>query len=64
MAEVFVTLFAFAGGLAVMWSIWLIHDLKNSPYMKGYSDGLRDGIQEVLNDFPSLRGAEQNEQTD
>jgi len=46
--------FSFVCGLVAMAVVWLIHDTKHNPYMRGYSDGLRDGIQEVMNDFSSL----------
>ena len=48
-------LIAFLIGFGVMGAIWCINDLIRNPYMRGYSEGLRDGIQEVLNDFPKLK---------
>lgn len=47
---------AFLGGLVAMAIIWFINDAKNNPYMRGYADGVKDGIQEVMKDFPNLRG--------
>ena len=47
---------AFFGGLITMGIVWFINDTKNNPYMRGYSDGVRDGIQEVMKDFPKLKG--------
>ena len=54
---------AFFSGLITMGIVWFIHDTKYNPYMRGYAEGLKDGIQEVMKDFPKLRG-EQNGQTD
>lgn len=51
---------AFFGGLVAMAIVWFINDTKNNPYMRGYADGVRDGIQEVLKDFQKMRG-EQDE---
>lgn len=47
---------AFFGGLVAMAIVWFVHDTKHNPYMRGYVDGLKDGIQEVTKDFPKLRG--------
>ena len=47
--------FAFICGLVAMGVIWFINDTKNNPYMRGYADGLRDGINEVMSDFSKLR---------
>lgn len=47
---------AFFGGLIAMTIVWFVHDTKHNPYMRGYADGLKDGIQEVMKDFPKLRG--------
>lgn len=47
---------AFVGGLIAMTIVWFVSDIKNNPYMRGYEEGLHDGIQEVLKDFPELRG--------
>ena len=55
-------LIAFLIGFAVMGALWFISDLIRDPYMKGYSEGLRDGIQEVLNDFPKLKEIMEGEQ--
>lgn len=55
MSEVFNEVFSFVCGLMAMWAVWFIHDIIHNPYMRGYSDGVRDGMEEVLNDFPSLR---------
>lgn len=52
---------AFFGGLITMTIVWFIHDIKHNPYMRGYAEGVNDGIQEVMKDLPKLRG-EQNEQ--
>ena len=46
---------AFIGGAVAMMLVWFWDDLKNNPYMRGYHDGVRDGIAEVLRDFPELR---------
>ena len=47
---------AFFGGIITMTVVWFVHDTKHNPYMRGYADGLKDGIQEVMKDFPKLRG--------
>lgn len=47
---------AFFGGFMTMVIVWFVSDLKNNPYMRGYADGVRDGVQEVMKDFPELRG--------
>jgi len=47
---------AFFCGLITMGIIWFIQDTKYNPYMRGYSDGVRDGIQEVMKDFSKLKG--------
>jgi hypothetical protein len=54
---------AFFGGLMAMTIVWFVHDTKYNPYMRGYSEGLNDGIQEVMKDFPKVRG-EQNDTAD
>ena len=46
---------AFFFGLITMGIVWFIQDTKNNPYMRGYSDGVRDGIQEVMKDFSKLK---------
>lgn len=46
---------AFLGGLVTMTIVWFVSDLKNNPYMRGYADGVKDGIQEMLKDFPKLK---------
>lgn len=53
---------AFFGGLIAMGIVWFINDIKYNPYMKGYSDGVKDGIQEVMKDFSKLKG-EQDERS-
>ena len=55
-------LIAFLIGFAAMGALWFISDLIRDPYMQGYSEGLRDGIQEVLNDFPKLKEIMEGEQ--
>ncbi len=45
---------AFFGGLIAMIVVWFAHDTKHNPYMRGYADGLKDGIQEVMKDFDKL----------
>lgn len=52
--------FAFFGGLITMTIVWFINDTKYNPYMRGYAEGLNDGIQEMMKDFQKLRG-EQHE---
>jgi len=47
---------AFFCGLITMAIVWFVNDMKNNPYMRGYADGARDGIQEMLKNFPKLRG--------
>ena len=54
---------AFFSGLITTAIVWFIHDTKYNPYMRGYAEGLKDGIQEVMKDFPKLRG-EQDGRTD
>ena len=54
---------AFFCGLITMAIIWFINDIKNNPYMRGYADGARDGIQEIMKDFPKLKDL-RNEQND
>lgn len=49
---------AFFIGLIAMAIVWFVHDTKYNPYMRGYAEGLNDGIQEVMKDFPKLRGEE------
>ena len=49
---------AFLGGLMAMTIVWIVYDTKYNPYMRGYAEGLYDGIQEVMKDFPKLRGGE------
>ena len=51
---------AFFCGLTAMTIVWFVHDIKCNPYMKGYAEGVEDGIQEVMKDLPKLRG-EQDE---
>lgn len=51
---------AFFAGCIAMTIIWFVHDIKYNPYMRGYAEGLNDGIQEVMKDFSKLKG-EQNE---
>ena len=46
--------FAFICGLVAMGTIWFINDFRHNPYMRGYADGLRDGINEVMSDFTKL----------
>ena len=55
-------LIAFLIGFVGMGALWFISDLIRNPYMQGYSEGLRDGIQEVLNDFPKLKEIMDGEQ--
>lgn len=45
---------AFLGGLVTMAIVWFVNDTKNNPYMKGYAEGLNDGIQEVMKDFDKI----------
>lgn len=45
---------AFISGAVTMMFVWFWNDLKNNPYMRGYQDGVRDGINNVLHDFPEL----------
>jgi hypothetical protein len=45
---------AFFGGLIAMYIIWFVHDTKDNPYMRGYAEGLNDGIQEVMKDFDKI----------
>lgn len=45
---------AFFGGLVTMAIVWFVNDTKNNPYMRGYAEGLKDGIQEVMKDFDKL----------
>ena len=45
---------AFFGGIITMTVVWFVHDAKRNPYMRGYADGLKDGIQEVMKDFDKL----------
>ena len=45
---------AFFGGLVAMAIVWFVNDTKNNPYMRGYAEGLNDGIQEVMKDFDKL----------
>ena len=47
---------AFFCGLITMTIVWFVYDMKYNPYMRGYAEGLKDGIQEVMKDFPRLRG--------
>lgn len=47
---------AFFGGAIAMTIVWFAHDIKCNPYMKGYAEGVEDGIQEVMKDLPKLRG--------
>lgn len=47
---------AFLSGLIAMTIVWFIHDTKYNPYMRGYSEGVKAGIQEVMKDFQKLRG--------
>jgi len=47
---------AFLSGLIAMGIVWFVHDTKYNPYMRGYSEGLMDGIQEVMKDLPKLKG--------
>jgi len=44
---------AFFCGLIVMTIVWFIHDIKCNPYMRGYAEGVNDGIQDVnrMNDW-------------
>ena len=53
---------AFFGGLMTMTIVWFVYDAKYNPYMRGYAEGVKDGIQEVMKDFPK-RG-EQDEAAD
>ena len=50
---------AFLSGLIAMAIVWFIHDTKYNPYMRGYAEGLKDGIQEIMKDFPKLKGDRQ-----
>lgn len=45
---------AFFCGLATMAIVWFVNDTKHNPYMRGYAEGLNDGIQEVMKDFDKL----------
>ncbi|MBQ1800085.1 MAG: hypothetical protein II011_04960 [Prevotella sp.] len=45
---------AFFCGLVTMTIVWFVNDTKNNPYMRGYAEGLHDGIQEVMKDFDKL----------
>lgn len=47
---------AFFCGLVTMAIVWFVNDIKNSPYMRGYADGVRDGVREMMKNFPKLRG--------
>ena len=49
---------AFLCGLVGMGIVWFITDLQDNKYMRGYQDGLRDGINEVLNDFSKHHGSD------
>ena len=51
---------AFFSGLIAMTIVWFCHETKYNPYMRGYAEVFNDGIQEVMKDFPKLRG-EQDE---
>ena len=44
MAEVI----AFFAGLIAMGIIWFIEDTESNPYMRGYAEGLGDGLEEAL----------------
>jgi len=50
---------AFFCGLIAMAIVWFIQDTKYNPYMRGYADGLNDGIQEVnrMGDYISRQAA-------
>lgn len=39
---------AFLCGLVAMSFVWFVYDAKYNPYMKGYADGLKDGIKETM----------------
>lgn len=52
---------AFFGGLIAMTIVWFVHDEKDNPYIRGYAEGWNDGIQEVMKDFPKLRGDQDDE---
>lgn len=50
---------AFFGGALLVGIIWFWNDTANNPYMRGYADGLHDGIEEVtkivLSELESLK---------
>ena len=45
---------AFICGLFAMGFVWFVSDLDDNKYMKGYADGLRDGINEVMSDIEKI----------
>lgn len=47
---------AFFSGLIAMTIVWFVYDTKHNPYMRGYADGLNDGIQEMMKNFSKQRG--------
>ena len=57
-------LIAFLIGFVGMGILWFYSEYTQNPYQRGYSDGMRDGIQEVLNDFSSLKEIMEGEQDD
>ena len=55
--------FAFICGLLTMGFVWFVSDLKDNKYMRGYADGLRDGINEVMSDIEKIERRVNDEQT-
>ena len=45
---------AFFCGIVTMLIVWFVNDTINNPYMRGYAEGLKDGIQEVMKDFDKM----------
>lgn len=39
---------AFFCGFVTMTIVWFVNDTIHNPYMRGYADGLNDGIQEAM----------------
>ena len=52
---------AFFAGLFAMCIVWFLVDITDNKYMRGYADGLNDGIQEVLCDFEKIYGERRTE---
>ena len=54
---------AFFCGLVTMTIVWFVNDTKNNPYMRGYANGLNDGVQEAMKDLDKIisdmRGAKE-----